>query len=199
MAVVSFMSKDGSKIVCLDATTDVTYKRSNSSTQHSVMSGANISDTYRIGNPTISFSGMCTYSKGLRQKGNPTPKELEKLINELVESYTRVNLLGNSLIPSLNDCVILDFSVHQADYLDAVMVDITLKQQFISNRAVVTTVKAPSKSTKGSAADNKNGGSGKKSQADLTKYTTAAAIEEFGFSGVLGGILGGNGAGGGVE
>ncbi len=172
MAVVSFVSKDGSQIVCLDATTDVTYTRGNTTTQQSVMSGAKVSDTYRIGNPQISFNGVCTYSKSVSQTGNPTPRELELLINELITSYTRVDLLGNSLIPSLNDCVILNFSIKQDEFLDAITVSLTLEQQFISNGAVVTSISVPSSSTQGQNSSTVDGGNGSKTAISTTEQAT---------------------------
>ncbi|AUR87562.1 hypothetical protein NVP1101O_151 [Vibrio phage 1.101.O._10N.261.45.C6] len=158
--VISFVSLDGKTVICLDATTSVGYSRENTSTQHSVMSGATVSDTYRIGNPQIAISGLCTYSKSASQRKRPNPQELEREINKIIENYTRVDLTGNSLIPSLADCVILSVSVTQDRYLDAVNVSLVFEQQYVTNKAKVGKIKVPSSKTGGQNNATANGGSG---------------------------------------
>ena len=165
MSVVYLLSKDGENIIALDCTTNVSRTRSNSITTNSVMSGANASDTYTIGNQTISFTGLVTYNKTANSAtDSPDPLEFQTLLNDLVRSYTRFDLFGNDLIPTLKDCVLTEESYTQDTFEDTIRVSLSVTEVFVTDPADRTSLTVtPSVTTEGQLADEKDGGSGSKS------------------------------------
>jgi hypothetical protein len=147
MSLVYLKSQDD-EILALDSVTEVSESQQNSVTKSSVMSGAEASDGYTIGNITVAFSGICTYSKIPRSTASvtaPNPKELNALLKKMVNSQTRFTLYGNDLIPTLNEVVITGFSVTQSRYSNAVEVSVALEQVFVTDAAQATRITKPTK------------------------------------------------------
>lgn len=166
MAVV-FMKSPSGDLLTLDAITEVSKSRSNSLTKSSVMSGAQISDGYTIGNPTITFSGICSYTKvgvGRHPAVPPTPVELNTILDEMVISEERFTLYGNDLIPTLNNVVIKDYGIVQSKWLNTINVTITVEQVFVSESATRTRITRPAADTNGDVTEEQDGGQGTKTQ-----------------------------------
>ena len=165
MSVVYMRSSKG-EVLALDATVNVTKSRNNTLTKSSVQSGAQISDGFTIGNPSITFSGVCSYTKIKRtgEEAPPTPDKLNVILDEMILSKERFTLYGNNLIPTLSDVVILSYSLVQSIYENAIDVTITVEQVFISKSAQKTRITAPAKSTNGDVTEEEGLGQGNKTQ-----------------------------------
>lgn len=161
MTVVYLKSSD-TEILTLDSITSVEKSQSNSVTKSSVMSGKQASDGYTVGNPTIAFSGICTYSKLKRTNQiitPPTPEELDKIVTRMINSQTRFTMYGNALIPTMKDMVITDYRIMQDKYSNAITVSMALEQVFVSDAADVITISRPTKEAKPELPENSKSGS----------------------------------------
>lgn len=148
MTVLSLIDSDG-EVLLLDAVTSFSKQRSNSVTESSVMSGANVGDGIRIGNYQATFSGVCTTTK-IRRRGPtevlpPTPLELDAMLERMVLSQKRFTLYGNHLINTIPDVVITSHNVLQEVFEDSVTVSISVKQVFVADAATQATITIPSK------------------------------------------------------
>lgn len=172
MTVVFMVSTKG-ELLSLDSTVNVSKNRSNSLTKSSVMTGAQISDGYIIGNPSVTFSGICSYTKinRGRSEGNspPDPDKFNVILDEMVLSQERFTLYGNDLIPSLDDVVILDYSINQGVFENAIEITITVEQVFVSESAQKTRVTVPSANTNGDVTEEQDLGQGNKTQQEESR------------------------------
>ena len=162
-----FMVSNKNKVLSLDSTEKVSKSRNNTLTKSSVMNGTQVSDGFTVGNPSITFNGICSYSKIMKKsEGNdaPTPAELDLILDEMVLSQERFMLYGNELIPSMKDVVIISHNVVQAVYENAVEVTLTVEQAFVSNSAQKSRVTKPSVKTKGDVTEEQDLGQGNKTQ-----------------------------------
>jgi hypothetical protein len=196
MAVVYLRSNNGA-FLALDVTTNVSKTRSASITSSSIQSGASIADGYTIGNPSITFTGLCTDTKIRTKDGTDdflNPFDLDLEINDMVESQERFILYGNDLIPNLEDVVITNYSVTQGQYLDTLEVTLTVEQVFISESARLsdfTSTLKPSSTTNGAYEQEKDNGDGKKVQEDV-ELSFSERIYNYYFSeetGIVPGVL----------
>jgi hypothetical protein len=166
MAVV-YLKSDTGRIVAIDATQKVTKSRRNSITKSSVMSGAQASDGYTVGNPTVTFSGVCSTTKlAINRTGSieatqyPTPTELHDLMEEMILSEQRFTLYGNNLIPTLEDVVITSYDIIQEKWIDSVEVLITVEQVFVTKQAQETVISVPNKASEDEISYESDKGTG---------------------------------------
>lgn len=147
MSLVYFMSESGD-LICLDGTEAVDVSRSNSVSKSSMMSGRSVADGVAEGNKIITVTGICTYTKSVRQQqnGNPDPLKLQDLLDEVVRNQEKFKLRfkkgAYTLLRDIKNCVIVDQSVRVADYLDSVAVTLTIEEVFVSESAKKTYLQA---------------------------------------------------------
>lgn len=179
MANVFLTNKQGD-ILALDCTQTVNKVRSNSLSESSVMSGANISDGYTIGNRMISLSGLVTYNKiGGLSENTFDPLEFQVELDRLVEDHTRFTFYGNELIPSVKNCVILSDEVIMDNFADTIRVNLSLKEVFVSEAATKDIIiVTPTKEAEEEIPNSTDTGNGVKFKFDAFK-APAGAFESF--------------------
>ena len=171
--------------LALDVTTEVSKGRAANITSYSIQDGASRADGYTVGNPSISFSGVCTYSKIRPNDGDIkylNPSELDKVINEMIESQQRFTLYGNDLIPTLDQVVITDYSINQSDKINAVEVSVTVEQVFVSEtskKSTFTESIKPSVKTNGAYSEETDNGDGKKTEQVNAEDSLGSSIWNF--------------------
>lgn len=168
MTVLSLIDEEGD-VLLLDAVTTLSKSRNIAVTKSSVMSGAEVGDGIRVGNFTASFSGVCTTSK-IRRRGPtevlpPTPRELDVLLQKMVDSQKRFTLYGNHLIETIRDVVITNHVVTQEAYLDSVIVAISVEQVFVSEVARQATFTLPAKEAADQIPKKEEKGAGTKAES----------------------------------
>ena len=172
MSSVYMHSPVSGDLLTLDTVVNVNKTASNTLTKSSIMEGSSVGDGYTKGNPKISFSGLCSYNKIIRNPVEdeiiPDPIAFHLILDEIIDSYERFTLYGNDLIPDLAEVVIVDYSITQNRYIDTIEVSLTVEQVFVSERAVTSRITQPEKA-KGSDLDVReetDSGKGSKSQVD---------------------------------
>ena len=172
MTTVYMYSPASGDLFTLDTVTSVNKTASNTVTKSSVMEGAAIGDGFTKGNPQVSFTGLCSYNKIVRNPVEdeliPDPIAFSLILDEIIDSYERFTLYGNDLIPDLHEVVIVDYSITQNQFIDTMEVSMTVEQVFVSERAIRTRITQPEK-TKGSDLDvteKSEEGKGTKTQVD---------------------------------
>ena len=180
MAVVYIIDATGDNIIAFDATEEASYSRQNSVTKSSIQSGAKVADGMTLGNKMVTFSGVVSYSK-IRDFA-PNPRDLEELVGDMIDNYTRFTLQGNHIIPTLEDCVITNFSMVHSKWENAATAVISVEQVNVSNQAMKTSIVLPNPSatTEGQLSSEVNTGSGSKTQQTEQRSRTlfGAAAEK---------------------
>lgn len=157
--VVFLLSKDGSTVLILDATTNMTYSRTAQLAKNTLQTGVKVSDHYHPDMPVVTFSGIISDSK-IRENFSPSVSEYRRLIEELITSATVFTLFGtwDGSIPSLDNCAITAFDITKGERnLNSLEVVITVEQIDFGMRATLdslTVVKVPAKTTQGQLAPN---------------------------------------------
>lgn len=181
MSLVHFRDKKGN-LITLDAITNVNITRSGNATTTTVQSGKPLTDHYHSSKATITLAGVITSSKlrPNRASSPPSPKDLVKLINDVMDSATPFTLLGSPDvgIPSYNTCLISNFSIVKGmKNLDSLEVALTIQEIDIGAEAQQGYL-APSKSTNSQLASKEGSGAqGAKiaTKVDDSKYTRLRA------------------------
>jgi len=184
-----FLISHENDFFALDVTTDVAKSQSNSLTKSSVMDGTNFSDGFTIGNPSISFSGICNYNKidrGIAGFKIPNPKEFSVLLDKMIASFQRFTLYGNKLIPNLDNVVITNYQITQNKYSDAMEVSLTVEQVFVSERAQEVRLTKPSKATSSDldVTEKTDSGDGSKTEVEEEAAARTKSYLSLTYSGV---------------
>lgn len=198
MSLAYFISNSGD-IICLDGTQSVEVTRSNSLTKSSMMIGREVADGVIEGNKVINITGVCTYTKSIRQQqnGNPDPIKLQELLDQVVRNEERFKLRfvkgSYDLLKDINNCVIVSQSIMVDQYLDTITVNLTIEEAFISQSAKKTYL--PPERSSGSSSqisDTKDTKGGKKTLKEEERRTILLAVKEDGVDKILDSFSGGN-------
>lgn len=139
--MVYFLSDDGSTKVSLDCEDNITVNMPSTVTKSSVSSGKAITHEVIEGNVTISVSGLVTYSKSVAQENNLDPIGLQNELQKARRDSRKFKLFMSDvederpLYNDYDDCVISDVTVTAEKYSNAVRVDISFEQIFVSKAA----------------------------------------------------------------
>jgi len=168
----------------LDITTEVSKSQSNALTKSSVMDGSNFSDGYTIGNPSITFTGICNYHKINRNIPGfitPNPREFSVILDKMIASFQRFTLYGNNLIPTLPNVVITSYQINQSKYSESMEVTITVEQVFVSERAQTVRLTKPETATSSDldVTENSDSGDGSKTELEEGPVSALGALVEF--------------------
>lgn len=178
LGLVYLTSVDGTTVIALDATESVDWVRSVSVSTSTIFNGAKISDHVHPDLPSVSFSGVISFSK--IRDDFPTPDKFMVLANELIDSFQPMTFYGteDGAIPSLAQCYITDLSVNRGmTTANALAVNISLQAIDISTSIEVTRVTQPSVKTNGQLSDEANTGDGTKTEVSDVKFTQQAQKE----------------------
>lgn len=170
MSKVYIIAPDGEAIIGLDCEKSITVSRDNQITSKSVMSGKDISDGYTTGLKTINIEGIVTYSKGLQQQDNLNPIDFQRTIDNLIDSQQRFTLYSDKvveLMDNIEDCVIESCSVALDRFLNAITVQITIREVWISQSAAIGSFYLPPKKSKSAKLDGSDPTKGKGGKTEV--------------------------------
>lgn len=196
MSKAYIIAPDGETVICLDCEKSISVSRENQITSKSIMAGKEISDGYTTGLKTINISGVVTYSKGLHQQYNLNPIDFQRQIDKLIDSKQRFTLYTDKaveLMDNIEDCVVESCSVSLDEYLNAVTVNLSVRELWISQSATVGSLFLPPEPSTGAKADGSsptNGKGGKSEVEEKKRNTILRGIEESGrsFLGIQSGL-----------
>ncbi|AGH32168.1 endolysin [Vibrio phage 11895-B1] len=186
MTMVYFLSSDGKTKVGLDSESTVTVSMPSTVTKSSISSGKAVSHEVIEGNVTITVSGIVTYSKSKVQEDNLDPIELQEELQKARRLSRKFTLYmaedgGLPLLQNYDNCVISNVNVTAATYSNAVAVDISFEQVFVSEAAKKAYLK-PKRSSATAATTNSpsDTGQGTKTRAEEEDNRTmaVAVVEE---------------------
>lgn len=167
MAVVSLFWNSGA--IALDVTREVTKSRSAQYSQATIFySGGKVSDNYRPDLPSISFSGVVTYTKTTQSDTYKEPSDFSKLLDDMMDSQDLIYFTGtaDNAIRDLNNCVITAYSLSRnVRYSDSLEVSLNLQQLDLSTGVQKTTISKPRDDAQGLTTDDPN----KSSQGKTTE------------------------------
>ncbi|AHK11568.1 P2 gpU-like protein [Shewanella sp. phage 1/40] len=168
-----FLISEDDTLLILDVTRETTYQRSGAASSNTLQDGVTVSDHYHPDLPTVTISGSINTIK--IRGGTPSPVVYVTQINKLMDSQKPFTLYGtiDSTIPSLDNCVILDFSYVKTGK-DSLDVNLVLKQIDFGMRATLdslTPVNVPSKATGSTLAENTDKKTGTKTLIDGIEVT----------------------------
>ena len=178
LGLVYLSSVDGTTVIALDATESVDWMRSVSVSKSTIFNGAKVSDNIHPDLPSVSFSGVVSFSK--IRDDFPTPDRFMVLANQLIDSYQPMTLYGTTdgAIPDLAQCYITDLSVNRGmTTADALAVNISLQALDITTSISATTITQPSVKTNGQLSDVSDTGTGSKTNINEIEFTQQALKE----------------------
>ena len=181
LGLVYLSSVDGTTVIALDATESVDWMRSVSVSKSTIFNGAKVSDNIHPDLPSVSFSGVVSFSK--IRDDFPTPDRFMVLANQLIDSFQPMTLYGTTdgAIPDLAQCYITDLSVNRGmTTADALAVNISLQALDITTSISATTITQPSVKTNGQLSDQNDTGTG--SKEEVTKQTLLKALASSGIT-----------------
>ena len=188
MSKVYIISPDGQTVIGLDCEKNVTVSRNNTVTTKSVMSGKDISDGYQVGLRSVNISGIMTYSKGVGQQDTLNPLDFQRAIDNLVDNKQRFTLYTDKsvqLIDDISDCVIESHTVIIDKFLNAVQVDLVVREVWISQAAQLGNLYLPPEKSASAAKDGSDPTKGRGGKSEVEKkevLTIARSAEESGRS-----------------
>lgn len=170
--VVFLLSKDGNRVLELDATSEMTYNRSAVTSDNTMQSGVKLSDHYHPSLPVVTFSGVITDSK-INNRNPISVATYRKEIEKLMDSATQFTLFGtwDDSIPSLDNCVITQFDCTKGlSNLNSLSVTMTVKQIDFGMRPTKDTL-TPSQALQGQADSKGKTKSGTSTKVDGVETT----------------------------
>ncbi|AGG57826.1 hypothetical protein VPBG_00054 [Vibrio phage helene 12B3] len=180
MSKVYIISPDGQTVIGLDCEKNITVSRSNKVTTKSVMSGKDISDGYQAGLRTVNINGMMTYSKSVAQQDTLNPLDFQREIDNLVDGRQRFTLYSEKsiqLLDDIADCVIESCTVMLDKFLNAIQVDLVIREVWISQAAQVGNLYLPPEKSSSATKDGSDPtkGKGGKSEVEVKETKTILA------------------------
>lgn len=143
MGLVYFISDDGESVISLDCEEEINLTKKVKVTESSVMSGKTVSDGYREMNKVLRISGKVTYSKTPKQliDGNLNPIEIQNILDSVIRNHHRFKVYTDEsdsnipLLKSIEQCVVEEYSVSLAKYINTIVLTLTLKEVFVTDAA----------------------------------------------------------------
>ena len=202
MGLAYFISDDGESVISLDCEQEINLSKSVNVTESSVMSGKTVSDGYREMNKVLQISGKVTYSKSANQliDGNLDPFEIQEALDSSIRNhhrfkvYTDENDSNIPLLKSIEQCVIQQYTVTLSRYVNAIDINMTIKEVFVSKSAKVGYLEnIPNEDAAKTGSDPEKVRSGKQEEAEDTNNTMFKDWSEGkGLASIFSGGSGGN-------